>query len=1331
MADLTHAFHIADLHIRRSDERAAEYSHVFGELHSFLCNHPSVSAGSALVVIAGDVFEDKRALDPYAERTFVQLVRALSDLAPVVIIPGNHDFAQTEPTRADRIEHTLAVMTTCGGTRNSVHYLRETGAHRVRNVSVCTASVYDTLSSTSGSGNVPKLPPFPRADSDPDAEFCIAVAHVTVRSDGGDGSRGAPMSWFRDAGHRTVMLGDEHTPRVWRDGDFVAAQPGSILAQTFGEPVRGHGVCVWDLAANTVTHHELANPFAGVSALRGRDGAILFRTRGRARTGEVTAAAALGDPSFPRTPRVRLLGDVCEHDVERALAPGIVPSSYVVHEMASAEEWLSAGDSNLAGRAAADTELREYATPERMAAYVREHAPDAARAETMAALVLDPAKHLALPSFDDAPAAVRAALVGHQSGAGRKKGASVDGALRAFSETCAPTRPDVAFVHLEGDYITAFERIDLNLETLPLTTLIDGPNGMGKSSFLDVLRISLYGIDGVCENRREFDTRRAGDKGARECVKPYNVVNAAKPSHAVARTRLTVRVREDAKADQQLVVIERHFGSGKDIKPCVRRAEAGTQVCSGATEVRRWASRYFGDASDVSMCAMLAQSRAASFVGMRSSARKELIERTLALDAISSLADALAENAKGREKAIAALDASLADMRADRPADVPASDRARSAAAVAAAEQEIDTVTTNRAAALASLSNARRAADTHASDPVSATELERRCQSAQRALESAPSLTETETLDLTRALKRVRAIELSLAALGPDTDASAAELNAARADLASRESALDEALAGSTSAEIEAELAFARDSIAHATAAATAVLEPHMPRPSSADLTGRDGTSCATRSSIDAALQQLRNMPAAANPALVREWTAEKTAWDELVARVGDACTADARRSVATAREREELVARESHLLAELGDRAELKFDDSCVCCRANRDKLACSELQAELAFVRDSIASLGSATESVDDALAHLHDVEEVSRRSDAMARRTAEWAKTLADDAARDAFADDLAAMWWGAYDAQEAALDAARTRESRCVSILKRSRAAQAARDTVDACAAALAAAREADDERRKLCAEKSGLDGRVSSLREQQAQHKAAAESAQNAADRVRYAKVVELDRRARELTAALADHYARRALDDRAADAADAWVRKEQRLLEIRGQLEDGKRTVDDVRSILVGHTGRGGYSAHVYENVALPRLHSAMNEFLRRTATFEVVGAAGGELEVRFEGADARCELNQLGGADRFLLELAARCALRQIGTPGFNWPMAFIDEGFVAFDAPRRDRIAPVLAAMVTVGWFSQLVITSHLEPVKAVCTQTFAIARGDKGSRLVATLM
>jgi hypothetical protein len=215
-------------------------------------------------------------------------------------------------------------MTTCGALPNPVVYLHETGAYRVGNVCVCTVSECDTLSSTSGSGNVAKLPPFPRRDSDPSADYAKALAHATVRASAPSGhcglAHGCSLDWFRQAGHDKVLMGDEHTPRTWRESGMLAAQPGSVLTQTFGEPVQGHGLCVWDLAAHNVEHVELSNPYAGVSAVRASDGAIQFWARGRAsKTSPLSASEARSLPWFPTTPRVRLLGAVREQDVLRAL----------------------------------------------------------------------------------------------------------------------------------------------------------------------------------------------------------------------------------------------------------------------------------------------------------------------------------------------------------------------------------------------------------------------------------------------------------------------------------------------------------------------------------------------------------------------------------------------------------------------------------------------------------------------------------------------------------------------------------------------------------------------------------------------------------------------------------------------------------------------------------------------------------------------------------------------------------------------------------------------------------------------------------------------------
>jgi len=421
------------------------------------------------------------------------------------------------------------------------------------------------------------------------------------------------------------------------------------------------------------------------------------------------------------------------------------------------------------------------------------------------------------------------------------------------------------------------------------------------------------------------------------------------------------------------------------------------------------------------------------------------------------------------------------------------------------------------------------------------------------------------------------------------------------------------------------------------------------------------------------------------------------------------------------------LLERQARLVHELGNRAELEFDPECSKCCSNQELLACAGLQDDLAAVRSKLAANANLNRpSVKDASALMSDVQKREDMRADMERKTASWDEAVANDKDLVRLEDKLASIWWGAYDAQSDALADAKATEERCVRVLDLQESVLAACQEHQTAQRGAADAEANRAKRADLECRKRALQEQAGILLRARSQLDDARKRVAFAEDRLLYSELIRLEARAKDTARALADLQAKRTQQRRDINDCEAWDRHDARLAEIRSHLISEKELVEKAKDLIVGRTGRLSYSAHVYNDIVLPRFREGMNRFLEQTANFQVVCVGNNDLEVRFYGASDNSDFNQLGGADRFLLELAARCALRQIGTPGFNWPIAFVDEGFVAFDASRRSQIAPILAAMVTVGGFEKIVLTSHLASVKAVCMKTLTIERSGVVSRL-----
>lgn len=110
--------HLSDIHIPQLDKRHAEFRIVFENTRIAL-----VIESPDLIVLTGDLFHDKLKVSNECMLLAKEFLLMLSNIAPVVITRGNHDFASTvKIKKMDCIE----TMMKLGGLPN-VTYLNQSG----------------------------------------------------------------------------------------------------------------------------------------------------------------------------------------------------------------------------------------------------------------------------------------------------------------------------------------------------------------------------------------------------------------------------------------------------------------------------------------------------------------------------------------------------------------------------------------------------------------------------------------------------------------------------------------------------------------------------------------------------------------------------------------------------------------------------------------------------------------------------------------------------------------------------------------------------------------------------------------------------------------------------------------------------------------------------------------------------------------------------------------------------------------------------------------------------------------------------------------------------
>lgn len=129
--------HTADWHIRMSNTRHTEYVHVFNKfIDSIKITKPD------LIVVSGDIFHDKLNTSNEMYLLAKNIMNNITDIAPVVVIRGNHDLNIKNRKRIDSVE-TLVKL--CDNTKHKITYYNKSGFYFYDNIMFAVHDHIDKL----------------------------------------------------------------------------------------------------------------------------------------------------------------------------------------------------------------------------------------------------------------------------------------------------------------------------------------------------------------------------------------------------------------------------------------------------------------------------------------------------------------------------------------------------------------------------------------------------------------------------------------------------------------------------------------------------------------------------------------------------------------------------------------------------------------------------------------------------------------------------------------------------------------------------------------------------------------------------------------------------------------------------------------------------------------------------------------------------------------------------------------------------------------------------------------------------------------------------------
>ncbi len=221
---MRYIFHISDVHIKNSSYNNIRFS------FERLMEHIAPYKDCAVLVIAGDVFENKTFLTTDDIYIFVSMLERLEEEGiNTIIVPGNHDFNINSKLLSNNIDilvrryqYIVCASETCEITIDNVNF-----------------GIYSFIDK-----QVP--------NTEPDA-VNIAILHEQIngaRYDNDEVISGARFS-VKDLAHWDyVLLGDIHKPQFLAD---KIAYSGSFVQKNKGEGLQ-HGYVLWDIEEGHAEH---------------------------------------------------------------------------------------------------------------------------------------------------------------------------------------------------------------------------------------------------------------------------------------------------------------------------------------------------------------------------------------------------------------------------------------------------------------------------------------------------------------------------------------------------------------------------------------------------------------------------------------------------------------------------------------------------------------------------------------------------------------------------------------------------------------------------------------------------------------------------------------------------------------------------------------------------------------------------------------------------------------------------------------------------------------------------------------------------------------------
>ncbi len=589
---ITEIIHISDIHIRNGDEiscRYDEYNYVFDKLFSNINSLESIKSNSAIIVITGDTFHNKSKVETPGIMLFNKLMTNLGKLAPVYIILGNHDFRQ------DQIDSSIDFLEAFENVSfQNVCYLKNSGLYESANIGFGLVSVKDTLRLGAGSGMCDVLPEFPNPKLfSNNISTKIALFHGTMInskfSENRTTSEGYPWNWM-DIGYDLGLLGDVHKQQIFvRKSGFKAGYSGSLIQQNFGESLFNHGYLLWKIneKENSPIPVEIQNN-CGYLKLCIKNNEWFCENK--------TLKSLISNNSFPNNLKIRIFGE-SNMLLRESLRKLLYGKDFVLDDTIINDISENSQSSDFAS----DLLLDEYMKSNNISDYE-------------------------IPSLEELKIPIDDKWNNELKKISHKKNIDIDKEYTTYLNSIERTNnlEKICIKYIEWKGLLCYS--DKNWFDFDIlknkTNLISAKNGGGKSSFLEIICVSIFG--------KPIPSRNV--KG-----NAYALISKNLEKNSIPYTHIHIVIKN------KIYKISRFFD--KLGRPKARKGgvyilenDKWNVICSDPPKTNEWVSKNLGDIRGFLMTTMVSQSNDDDFLSMKQSEQKHHLEQIFGMKIANSKA---------------------------------------------------------------------------------------------------------------------------------------------------------------------------------------------------------------------------------------------------------------------------------------------------------------------------------------------------------------------------------------------------------------------------------------------------------------------------------------------------------------------------------------------------------------------------------------------------------------------------------------------------------------------------------------------------------------------